>query len=209
MIIWGSRTLTKKTAAGTFHCPQCAVKQYYTHDKMRRWFTLYFIPVVPLNDLGEHVTCTNCKKSWMMSVLANDPEKRQTELMDSIGRDWLNSMSTLAGIKGPPALPVAQTIVDDLAAAVGRQYKAGDALAIATAKREAPVNEAEIVAKLGNLPGNLSSNGKERFLVSALKVLRSFSNCGPAEIALVRALGGKLGISDSHVKGILLDAGFQ
>jgi hypothetical protein len=40
-------------------------------------------------------------------------------------------------------------------------------------------------------------------------VLRKLTNCGPNEIALMRAIARNLGVSDSHINGILLDAGLR
>jgi len=43
-----------------------------------RWFTLFFIPVIPLNAVGEHVQCTTCKTRYVVDVL-NQPTTAQMQ----------------------------------------------------------------------------------------------------------------------------------
>lgn len=208
MIIWGWRTIKGVSAKGEFYCPHCSSRRPYNHEKLRRWFTLYFIPAIPLGSVDEQVTCSHCRKSWQMSVLGNDPEKLKATQLDSIARDWLSSMAAIAVSRGGPTPEVAQLIVTDVEAATGRSFRPAE-VGEAAAGLSGAVPDATIVARLGSLPADLSSTGQERFLVSVLNVLRKLSNCGPAEIALTRALGASLGVSGAHVKGILLDAGLH
>ena len=49
LIIFGTRGVTYSVATGEFHCPSCAIKRGYDHKRVRRFFTLYFIPLIPLD----------------------------------------------------------------------------------------------------------------------------------------------------------------
>ncbi len=51
MIIFGTRGITYSKGNGEFFCPTCADKKPYKHKRVRRFFDLYFVPIVPL-DLG-------------------------------------------------------------------------------------------------------------------------------------------------------------
>ena len=51
MIIFGTRGITYRMAAGRFACPSCGPGTGFTHRRVRRFFTLYFIPVIPLDQL--------------------------------------------------------------------------------------------------------------------------------------------------------------
>jgi hypothetical protein len=208
MIVWGWRTVKGVSATGEFYCPHCSTKRPYQHQKLRRWFTLYFIPVIPVGSVDEQITCGQCRKSWQMSVLGNDPEKLKANQLDRIARDWLSAMAAIAVSRGGPTPEVAQIIVADLEAATGRRVGPAE-VGEAGAGLSGTIGEATIVTRLGSLPADLSSKGQELFLQSALNVLRKLTNCGPAEIALTRALGAGLGVSGAHVKGILLDAGLH
>ncbi|HRX80347.1 MAG TPA: hypothetical protein P5307_14850 [Pirellulaceae bacterium] len=52
MIIWGSRGLTSVVENGQFHCPQCGTDRMFNLKQVRNFFTLYFIPLIPLNVAG-------------------------------------------------------------------------------------------------------------------------------------------------------------
>jgi hypothetical protein len=47
-IIWGSRAIKRKIGEGMFFCPRCGADREYAMQKVRRWFTLFFIPLFPI-----------------------------------------------------------------------------------------------------------------------------------------------------------------
>ena len=46
----------------------------YSHQRADRFFTLFFIPLIPLGKLGEYVECESCKGTFKPEVLSYDPE---------------------------------------------------------------------------------------------------------------------------------------
>lgn len=73
-IIWGSKGVTSNVANGDFHCPNCGTSPY-THKRVQRYFTLYWIPLFPLNTLGEYVECELCAQGYDPEILAYDPSE--------------------------------------------------------------------------------------------------------------------------------------
>lgn len=69
IIIFGTRGVTTTPATGKFFCPECGSEQAYAHKRVRRFFTLYFIPLIPLDLVGEYIECGACKSTFKMSVL--------------------------------------------------------------------------------------------------------------------------------------------
>src|SRR5260370_39221867 len=69
-IIWGFRIFYRTLGEGVFHCRKCGGDRQYRHRAGRRFFTLFFIPVIPLAKTGEHVQCTTCKTRYVMDVLS-------------------------------------------------------------------------------------------------------------------------------------------
>ena len=65
LIIFGLRVFYRTIAQGTFHCRRCGGDRQYRHRAGRRWFTLFFLPVIPLNSVGEHVQCTTCRTRYV------------------------------------------------------------------------------------------------------------------------------------------------
>ncbi|MBW8487627.1 zinc ribbon domain-containing protein [Actinomadura parmotrematis] len=70
LIIFGLRVLLGTIGTGVFHCPQCGGDREYRLRRGRNWFTLFFIPVIPLNRTGgEIVECGTCHGRWTPGVL--------------------------------------------------------------------------------------------------------------------------------------------
>ena len=81
IIIFGTKVRYKTIATGQFYCPQCKTKRDYERRKARNYFALYFIPIIPLGDAGEFVTCLTCGTNFQPDVLsipvpANTPLER-------------------------------------------------------------------------------------------------------------------------------------
>ena len=77
MIIFGTRGVRSTKATGTFNCPQCEVDRGYRHRKVTQFFTLYFIPLIPLGNKGEYVECNHCKGTFITRVLEHESEKKE------------------------------------------------------------------------------------------------------------------------------------
>lgn len=69
LIIWGRKGVTSVAGAGTFDCPGCGPGKSYEHKKVTKYFTLYFIPLIPMGTHGEYVECQSCRKNWKPTVL--------------------------------------------------------------------------------------------------------------------------------------------
>ncbi len=66
--IAGLTTRTKTVDAGEFFCPNEQGLRRYQHLQLRRWFTFFFIPVIPLGQQGEWVQCDSCGTTYDPSV---------------------------------------------------------------------------------------------------------------------------------------------
>lgn len=70
MIIWGSKAKESQIGSGTFFCPNCMADSPYSHMRVSRYFTLYFIPLFPTSKLGEYVRCRSCNSELSDAVLS-------------------------------------------------------------------------------------------------------------------------------------------
>ena len=75
MIIYGWRTRESTLGEGAFDCPRCRTQQSCRHVAMNRWFTLYFIPVIPLGRIGEQVECLGCYSRYSPDVMVGQPNQ--------------------------------------------------------------------------------------------------------------------------------------
>ncbi|REJ91643.1 MAG: zinc-ribbon domain-containing protein [Planctomycetota bacterium] len=64
-IIFGIDSKTKAKPVGHHHCPACQAERTFTELRRSRWFSLFFIPIIPLgsSSLGR-VQCTTCGSEY-------------------------------------------------------------------------------------------------------------------------------------------------
>jgi len=69
LIIFGTKGVTSTVSTGSFSCPGCSAQTHYDHKRVRRFFTLYWIPLIPLDTIGEYIECLSCHGTFKQSVL--------------------------------------------------------------------------------------------------------------------------------------------
>jgi len=80
MIIFGSRPRVKTVGKGTFYCPNCEATRNYERKQGKNYFTLYFVPIFPMGDLGEFVECQTCHMTFPIDVLNLKPPPPKLDL---------------------------------------------------------------------------------------------------------------------------------
>ena len=78
-IIFGNRVRHTTLSTGEFYCPQCKTRRSYELRRARNYFALYFIPLFPLNTIGDYVRCATCGTNFQPDVLKM-PEPPATPL---------------------------------------------------------------------------------------------------------------------------------
>jgi len=73
LIICGSRVFFHITGQGVFFCQRCGGDRHYRRRSGRKFFTLFLVPVIPLNKVGEHVKCATCRTRFHPGVLTLSP----------------------------------------------------------------------------------------------------------------------------------------
>jgi hypothetical protein len=68
-LLFGLVMRRKMVNQGEFDCPNEGAPRLYYHERSRRWFTLFFIPVVPLGRGREWVHCSSCGTMYDLDVL--------------------------------------------------------------------------------------------------------------------------------------------
>lgn len=74
-IIFGGRNREKQITLGQFYCPTCLQQTTYAHMRVSRYFTLYFIPLFPMQNLGEYLCCQRCQGKFSTNVLQLSKEQ--------------------------------------------------------------------------------------------------------------------------------------
>lgn len=75
MIIWGSKARKTIGQTGRFFCPTCQDERDYTLYKWQKYFTLYYIPLMPTEFLDSHLECGGCRGEFKPSLLEHTREQ--------------------------------------------------------------------------------------------------------------------------------------
>jgi zinc-ribbon family/Tellurite resistance protein TerB len=103
LIFFGLRVFYRTAGHGTFHCQRCGGDRGYRHKVGRRWFTLFFIPVIPVNKAGQHVQCAICGTRYRMDVLSLPTTAQMKEALPAGTRAAAIAMLRAGGRNSSPA----------------------------------------------------------------------------------------------------------
>lgn len=200
MIIFGTRGITTTPEKGEFHCPSCSSKQPYGLKRVRRFFTLYFIPIIPLDKLGEYVECKTCKDAYKPVVLEHDPaanaEQFEAEYHQAIKKVMIHVL-------------LADGVIDDSEVETTRDIYSkltGKEISAETIRIEIMEIERtreDLYQYLTNLQGGLNDEGKEMVIRAALFVALADGEFHDDEKALIGKIGEKLGMTNAHIMGVI------
>uniref|UniRef100_UPI0018921C9F zinc ribbon domain-containing protein n=1 Tax=Catenulispora pinisilvae TaxID=2705253 RepID=UPI0018921C9F len=194
MIIWGWKTVFRVIGSGVFSCPACGADRNYERRKAQRFFTLFFIPLIPLKVVGEFVRCTYCKNDFQASVLSRPTAAQFTDLLQNSVRGVMVNVLRRGAWDHPAARAAAvQEIVT--AGAVG--------YAEPNLAQDMQVVPDDLSQMLAALAQQLPDPGREALVTGAARVAAADGPIQPAERAIIDAVGASLGLSQPHVAGIV------
>lgn len=200
-IIFGTRGVTSNAGKGQFHCPQCG-PQPYLHKKVKKWFTLYFIPCIPMETLGEYIECQRCKGTYKMEVLNYDPQAEQAALeaeYETVMRRVMIEMMLADDVLEESEITTMQEIYPRLA---GREISRDEIMAEADETRR---NGGDVLSYLQRMQGVLNNSGRETILKAAACVAMADGTFAPAEQQFLSKAAEALGITQAHLTGILAE----
>ncbi|MFO0958463.1 MAG: TerB family tellurite resistance protein [Isosphaeraceae bacterium] len=202
MIIFGTRGVTLKTGSGEFHCPQCQATRPYTYRTMRRFFTLYFIPLIPLDKLGEYVECGQCKGTFRPEILHHDPEAERNQAREEFA-DHIKRVGILTAIvDGDIEDEEAEAILDIYDKLGGRPLTPPD---LRTEMNQARAAQASASGYVQRFSGMLNEHGKELVIKAALRVALADGPLNVQEEQLMDDLAASLNMTQAHFRGIMAE----
>ena len=68
-LLYGLRTVRKNVSTGLFSCPRCQCDRNFTRQALRRFITIFFIPIIPLKRMGEIIHCMSCNGDFTLETL--------------------------------------------------------------------------------------------------------------------------------------------
>jgi len=87
MIIWGTRGRQIEISSGQFHCPKCDTTRPYKRKRVAQYFTLFFIPLFQIKNLGEFIECQFCHQSYKPEVLSYKPPSPAERLLVTVRKE--------------------------------------------------------------------------------------------------------------------------
>jgi hypothetical protein len=193
IIVWGFRTFYRTFARGEFFCPRCGGDRSYRMRRARRYFTLFFIPLIPLQNRGTYVQCDVCRTNYTEAVLTRPTSGQLSAQLRQVIRAIVVNILRL-GADSPAARSAAIEVV--IASGTSPYGEAE----LATDIQTAPASLGDL---LSSLDEQLTEMGKESLLTAGLTVARATGVLLPAQRALLADTGGRLGMTAAHVSGLL------
>jgi tellurite resistance protein len=210
IIIYGTYGITySKGKGGDFFCPDCTHTTTYRHKRVRRFFHIFWIPLIPLDLAGEYVECGACLGTYRVEVLelsqmvlaaaaaGSEPNlpKHESEA-DAATRRILVLMMLADGVIDESEIDM----IVDILSTDDNEVTRDEVLAeVELARNEPPDVESYCRAAMGYL----NDEGKERILTSARAVAIADGHIDPSEQKLLERIGVALGMKPSRVTSSL------
>jgi hypothetical protein len=178
---------------GQFHCPHCGGDREYEHRTARRFFTLFFLPVIPLDKVGEVVRCKTCRTKFDPIVLTRATTAQLASALP-------------AGMRAAAALVLRAGGVNDAAirAAVDAVHEAGEPGYDATQLMADAHQPTELaVEPLRGLAANFTQDACERQLANAVRVALADGPISQPEREAIGWIAGQLGMTAAHATGVI------
>jgi hypothetical protein len=194
VIIFGLRVFYRTIAQGTFHCRRCGGDRPYRHRAGRRWFTLFFLPVIPLNSVGEHVQCQTCRTRYVTDAL-NLPTTGQMQAALPAG---MRAAASAILRSGDPADPAARQRA--IEAVVGAGMRGYDE-AMLDDDLAQPFEA--IRPALNQVGAQLTIQAREWYLADVIRISMVDGSLTDSERQAAVAIGLDLGMTHAQSIGVI------
>ena len=196
LLIFGMATRMKVLGRSTIHCPKCGVDRVGALKQARRWFSVFFIPLIPLKVLGEVVQCETCGTTFGPEVRALPTSAAlATELLEATRE----ASALLLRIDDPAS--ARDAALRALTEVAGRPWTEEELDA------DIEHNTAEhLSARLHHLAGGMTTLGTEHLLATIAAVGTSEGSVRPESRAALNAIAADLGMTPAHARGVVEQA---
>jgi zinc-ribbon family len=194
VIIWGIRTYFRTTGQGTFHCQRCGGDRAYRLRSGRRFFHLFYIPLIPVKKIGDIVECTTCRTRYRVDVLTL-PTAAQMQAALPAGMRAAACAMLCAG--DPASGPARQRAVEAISGAGAQGY---DGAALDADLVQQPGAAGPALAALGV---QLAVPAREWFLAEIVRIGMADGPLTAAERDAAHQVGAGLGMTQAQALGVI------
>ena len=194
LIIFGFRVFFRTLAHGTFHCRRCGGDRQYRHRAGRRWFTLFFLPVIPLNAVGEHVQCTSCRTRYVTDVLG---QPTTAQMQAALPAGMRAAVSAMLRSGDPSNQASRQRAVEAVIRSGVPDYN--------EAMLDADLTQSFDVIRpaLNQVGGQLAIQAREWYLAEVIRIAMADGPLTETERHAALAIGTDLGMTQAQVIGVV------
>ncbi|TDD89802.1 TerB family tellurite resistance protein [Actinomadura rubrisoli] len=195
LLVFGLTAVFRTVSEGTFHCPRCGGDRAYRRRAGRRWFSLFFVPVVPLWRLGHAVECRTCRGRFTVSVLRTPTAQQMAEALPA----GMRSAAALVLGAGDPSDGTARARAIETVSGYGEpDYDDGAVDADLALRRSFLERE---IAQAGS---QLAMEAKEWFLAQVVRIGLADGPLGEGERQVLHRVAELLGMPRPYALGVIV-----
>jgi hypothetical protein len=198
MIIFGTRGRISTMDGGQFYCPRCGGDRDYTRKGVRRWFTLFFIPIVPMGAARNlRIVCSTCGGAFNEQVLSLPSGSAFEEIERRAFRQCAEAVLKAGN-------PKSRTARDVLLRAVNERRGTGVELDDATLDQQlGEVEPGDVAVYAGPLANRLPAAKSEQFFGGCASIALADGDVTPDQQGVLRNLGETFNLTEAHQRGVL------
>jgi hypothetical protein len=198
LLIFGLRVFYRAVGQGMFHCQRCGGDREYRHRAGRRWFTLLFIPVIPLKHVGDHVQCTICGTRYRMDVLSLPTTAQMQEALPAGMRAAAIAMLRMGGGSSAAAR---RRAMDAIKGAGVADYD--DVALDADLSAAAMPAQPGLAEPLNRVAIQLAVPAREWFLAEVVRIGLADGMLSDDERHAAREVAAQLGMTPAQARGVI------
>jgi tellurite resistance protein len=203
LVILGPTPVTRTRGRGDFFCPECGGRRPYARQRVQKRFALFFVSVLPLDELGEYVECQACRGTFRTTVLDHGPEHVRDRFQAEFRAAVLRIMLLMMMVDGRVEPSEKRMIIDLNQRLTGRALTMDDLEEHLRAIADAGMTALDFARTAAPL---LNDPGKEMVLKAAYAVAVADGRVHPAERTLFHSLGRALAMSPGHIRAVLMES---
>ncbi|HEU5157637.1 MAG TPA: hypothetical protein VFU43_11630 [Streptosporangiaceae bacterium] len=194
LLVFGLSAFFRTVGEGVFHCQACGGDRGYRRRIGRRWFTLFFLPVIPLDRLGEVVECRVCRTRYRPAVLRLPTAEQLAAALPAAMRAAA-ALVLRAGVEGDEA---ARGRAVEAIKGYGEEHYDDDAL-----EGDLGMPAPFLAEEIATAGAQLAVEAKEWFLAQAVRIGLADGPLSERERQTLHEVAGHLGMTQAHALGVI------
>ena len=201
-VIYGTQGVTAVIGNGTFLCPRCTIHRPYLRKSVRSYFSIFLVPLIPLDRAGEYIECQFCSTEFDERVLIDYPAALEAKAEADVVEHFKRLMMHAA--------LVSEHVTDAKIDAIRRRFHEYSRAELSKAYILQELNLARL-AKAGlsdyprQFPGRLDVPAREEAIKAVFTVLTADSELGDNERKFLDEIAAEMELTPTHLRALLSD----